>query len=217
MMKIKGAIFDMDGTLLDSMGAWRNLSVRFVRSLGEEPEDHMEEHMVSLGYPKNREYLQAHYAPNLTLEQINDGMLRCMNDFYRNEAQLLPNVVELLEELKHRGVKMCIASATHKPMCELALKTAGIDHYFSEIFDVSGTGKNKNYPDIFEKALEHLGTPKEETVVFEDAHYSIKTCKAAGFPVVAICDAWEPLQDEVEALADVYVHSYKEMERIFAK
>lgn len=217
MMKIKGAIFDMDGTLLDSMGAWRNLSVRFVRSLGEEPEDHMEEHMVSLGYPKNREYLQAHYAPNLTLEQINDGMLECMNDYYRDEVKPLPHVFELLDELKRRGVPMCIASATPKAMCETALKAVGMDHYFCKIFDVPSAGKDKNYPDIFEQALSYLGTPKEETVVFEDAHYSIKTCKAAGFPVVAICDAWEPLQDEVEALADVYVHSYKEMERIFAE
>ena len=216
-MKIKGAIFDMDGTLLDSMGAWHTLSSRFVRSLGYEIEEGFEQKMQSLGYPKNREYLQTHYAPQMTLEQINDAMLQCMTDYYRKEVQLLPHVSDLLEELKRRGVKMCIASATHKEMCEVALKTAGIDHYFSEIFDVSGTGKNKNYPDIFENALKHLGTPKEETPVFEDAYYSIKTCKAAGFPVVAIRDAWEPLQDEVKALADVYVLSYGEMDKIITE
>lgn len=214
-MKIKGAIFDMDGTLLDSMGAWRNLSSRFVCSLGKTPEEGMEEKMRILGYPKNREYLQAHYAPHMTLEQINDAMLQCMTDFYRSEAQLLPHVLDLLNELKRRGVPMCVASATPKDMCEVALKAVGIDHYFSEIFDVPGTGKNKNYPDIFERALAHLGTAKEETPVFEDAHYSIKTCKAAGFPVIAICDQWEPLQDEVKELADVYVLSYEEMDKIF--
>ncbi len=215
-MKIKGAIFDMDGTLLDTMGAWRTLCCRFVRSLGYEPEEEMEEKMRALGYPKNREYLQAHYAPNMTLEQLNEAMLQCMVDYYRCEAQPLPYVTELLDELKRRDVKMCIASATHKEMCEVALKAAGIDHYFSAIFDVPGAGKNKNYPDIFEQALSYLGTAKEETPVFEDAHYSIKTCKSAGFPVVAIRDAWEPLQDEVKALADVYVVSYKEMDKIFA-
>ena len=215
-MEIKGAIFDMDGTLLDTMPAWRTLCVRFVRSLGLEPEADMQTQMKTLGYPKNREYLQAHYAPHMTLEQINEGMLQCMTDFYRNEAKLLPNVLELLDELKSRGVPMCVASATPKSMCEIALKASGIDHYFCDIFDVNSVGKNKNYPDIFEAACSRLGTAKEVTPVFEDAHYSIKTCKAAGFPVVAIRDSMEPLQDEIRELADVYVLSYAEMEKIFA-
>ncbi len=215
-MEIKGAIFDMDGTLLDSMSTWRTLTVRFVRSLGLEPEENMQAPMQELGYPKNREYLQSHYAPHMTLEQINEGMLQCMTDFYRNEVQLLPHVIELLDELKSRGIPMCIASATPRSMCEVALKSTGIDHYFSEIFDVPSIGKDKNNPDIFEAACSHLGTAKEMTPVFEDAHYSIKTCKAAGFPVVAIRDNTEPLQEEIKELADVYVLSYAEMDKIFA-
>lgn len=216
-MKIKGAIFDMDGILLDSMLIWHTLDSRYIDSLAVPVEDGLEEKLRVMGYPKNQEYIKEHYCPEKTLEEIDDGMLQCMANFYRNEVEPLPYVKELLEELKSRGVKMCIASATPKWMCKIGLKRAGIDGYFSEIFDVPGVGKNKNYPDIFEKALAYLGTAKEETPVFEDAYYSIKTCKAADFPVIAIRDKTEPKQEEIKNLADLYLLSYAEREKIFAE
>lgn len=214
-MNIKGAIFDMDGTLLDSMVEWRTLGSRYISSLGKPVEDGLEEKLSSLEYPKNREYMKEHYCPEKTLEEINDGMLQCMADFYHDEVELRPYVKELLEELKSRGVKMCVASATPKWMCEIALKKVGIDGYFSEVFDVPSVGKGKNFPDIFEKALSYLGTKKEETPVFEDAHYSIKTCKAANFPVIAIREKTEPKQEEIKELADIYLLCYGEREKIF--
>lgn len=214
-MNIKGAIFDMDGTLLDTMIVWRTLGSRFVAACGATAEEELDTKLNQMAYPKNREYLQEHYCPDKTLEEIEQGMLQCMVDFYRNEAEPLAYVKTMLQAMKEKGIKMCVASATPKWMCELALERAGLRDYFSAIFDVDSVGKSKNHPDIFEQALAFLGTAKEETAIFEDAHYSIKTCKAAGFPVVAVNDNQEAKQAEIRALADVYLYSYAEWPKIF--
>ena len=211
-MKITGAIFDMDGTLTESMQMWRTLRERYVRAKGLEPEKDLDRHIEQLGWEHSYSYLRDTYGIDLesSSEMYEDMKKLVVEPFYRNEVELRPGTMELLEKLKSKGVKMCIASATDQGLVETALNTVNIRHYFSKLYCVPEFGKNKHFPDIFEAALEHLGTERESTFVFEDALYSAKTAHEAGFPIVAIRDATEPKQEELKELAVLYVNDYRD-------
>ncbi len=211
-MKITGAIFDMDGTLTESMQMWRSLRERYVRAKGLEPEKDLDKHLGEIGWENSYDYLRKTYGINLesNSEMYEDMKKLIVEPFYRNEVKLRSGTLELLEQLNSRGVKMCVASATDEWLVEIALETLNIRRYFSKLYCVPEFGKNKSFPDIFEAALEHLGTDKESTFVFEDALYSAKTAHEAGFPIVGIFDSTEPDQDGLKKIAALYVHDYRD-------
>jgi HAD superfamily hydrolase (TIGR01509 family) len=112
----------------------------------------------------------------------------------------------MLERLSRKGVKMCLATATDRESVEFVLKKLGIDKYFSKIFTSSEVGVGKREPLIYELALEYLGTPKDETYVFEDAYYAMKTAHNAGFKVAGVYDVnVTQTVDEIKSLCDCYI------------
>lgn len=202
---IKGAIFDMDGTLLDSMPAWRSIASRYVKSLGMIPQKGLDERIRHKSMAEAAEYINLHHKLQKTPEQIQNGVIDAMAQFYENEVVCKPGIEKFLHQLKERGVKLCIATATDRPLVKLALERTNIIHYFDAIFTCSEVGKGKAAPDIYEQALAFLGTRREETYVFEDASYAVATAQRAGFPVVAIYDKYEPEQKVIKKLARFYV------------
>ena len=100
---------------------------------------------------------------------------------------------------------MCVATVTDRYLVEETLERLGVLHYFSEIFTCAEVGFGKDKPIIYRKALEHLGTKKDETIVFEDALFALRTAKADGFYTVGVYDRHEKRQDELKSLADYYI------------
>lgn len=208
---IKGAIFDMDGTLLDSMPAWRSTASRYVKSLGMVPEKGLDERIRHKSMAEAAEYINMHHKLQKTPEQIQNGVIDAMAQFYENEVVCKPGIEEFLHQLKEQGVKLCIATATDRPLVKLALERTNITHYFDAIFTCSEVGKGKAAPDIYEQALAFLGTRREETYVFEDACYAAVTAHKADFPVVAIYDKHEPEQRTLKRQAQYYVKDTREL------
>lgn len=206
-MNLKAAIFDFDGTLFDSNSIWLTAGEDYLRSIRREPQPGLAQALSAMSLQQAADYLKAEYSLSLTTAQIMEGINKTVEDFYLHSAQPKPGVPEFLKKLHRQGIKMCIATATDRYQIEAALTRCGLDHYFSEIFTCSSVGHGKDEPHIFEAALQHLGTPKAETLVFEDALHAIQTAKAAGFPVAAVSDPYEPKQTEVRALADFYLLS----------
>lgn len=213
-MKMKGAVFDMDGTLLDSMGIWDSLGERYLDSLGIQPHENLKETLRTMSLQQSAHYLQKEYGLKKTTEEIMRELNRLLEDFYRFEAPLKPGVQKLLAWLKANSVKLCLATATDRFLTEAALKRCGILPYFEEIFTCEEVGAGKDEPRIFETALDFLKTEKAETVVFEDALYAIETAKKAGFPVAAVYDRYEKDQKKVRELADVYLMDPGEIEKL---
>jgi len=207
-MEVKGAIFDMDGTLLESMGVWRGLRQRALISMGIQPRDDFLDAIKEMSIPEKNEYILKEYGVDFEVPENHKVLCHCLSEFYRHEAAPKEGLATFLEELKQRGVSMVVASATHMPLVEIALEAQGIRHYFTEIYSCQSVGKNKSEPDIYEMSMERIGCSKENVVVFEDALYAIKTCKKAGFTVAGIYDAYEAEQEEVKALSDVYFKAY---------
>ena len=111
-------------------------------------------------------------------------------------------------------MKLCLATATDRCLVEAALERCGVLSHFGEIFTCNAVGHGKDEPHIFEAALRFLGTRKPETIVFDDALYAIRTAKEAGFPVAAVYDRHEKAQDQIRALADVYLEELTQLNRL---
>lgn len=210
-MKIQGAIFDMDGTLLDSMGIWRNLMTEYVRFLGLQPKEDGQPVPSSMTWYEMAFYLEREYGVKQSANQVLNGIDEMLEQFYFEKAPLKPGVAKLLEYLHENGVKMCILTMTERYLAEAALKRCGVLHYFEKVFNCQEEGSSKDDSRIFEKALSFLGTQKARTIVFEDSLYAMETAKAAGFPVVAVHDAYHEDQASIRMVANCYVDTFEDL------
>ena len=202
---IKGAIFDLDGTLLDSMFIWDTIGEEYLRSLGKEPHEDLKETFMTLTLEEAAEYYRENYGVTLSVQEIVDGVNSMVEQTYRTKVTLKPGIAEYLAWLKENGVRMCVATVTDRYLVEETLERLGVRHYFSEIFTCAEVGFGKDKPVIYQKALEHLETEKRDTYVFEDMLFALNTAKTDGFPTVGVYDRHEVHQDELKGLADYYV------------
>lgn len=212
---LKGAIFDFDGTLFDSMFIWNTAGETYLRSVGTEPEKDLQAVLKPMSLLQSATYIRKKYAVELTVEEIMNGINRTVEDFYYHTVQPKEGVTAFLEQLKNRGVKMCIATATDRYQVEAALKRCGMESFFSEIFTCTDVGHGKDEPVIFRKAMEHLGTTKSDTVVFEDAYHAARTAKTDGFITVAVYDSHETKQAELRSVSDCFIECFTHSEHFW--
>ena len=205
---IKGAIFDLDGTLLDSMFIWDTIGEDYLRSLGKEPHEDLKEAFMTLTLEEAAIYYRENYGVTLSVKEIVDGVNSMVEQTYRTKVTLKPGISEYLAWLKEDGVRMCVATVTDRYLVEETLERLGVRHYFSEIFTCAEVGFGKDKPIIYQKALEHLGTEKSDTYVFEDLPFALNTAKTDGFPTVGVYDRHEAHQDELKELADYYIFDF---------
>ena len=204
----KGAIFDVDGTLLDSMPIWESVAEDYLKSKGITPRPGLNEALLEIGGHESSGYFQAEYGIRDSAEEIQAAILGLLEDFYFHTASLKEGVIETLESLRAEGVRMCVATATDRSLVKPALERCGILDYFGRIFTCGEEETSKNRPDIYIRAAGFLGTEIADTLVFEDAPYAIKSAKGAGFPVVAVYDfSAVNRQNEIKSLADYYFES----------
>ncbi len=213
-MSIKNIIFDFDGTLFDSMSIWETAGIDYLASLGKTAEENLRNDLKPLSLLQSAEYLKERYALQLSTEEIMAGVNKTVEDFYFHKAMPKENVIEFLQVLQNKGIKMCIATATDRYQVEAALKRCNMLHFFDAIFTCSEVGHGKDEPHIFEYACGNLKADKKETAVFEDAYHAAKTAKNAGFFLVAVYDRYEKHVEEMKALADVYVSDFSEAEKL---
>lgn len=210
-VEIEGAIFDMDGTLIDSMYIWDIVGIRYLENMGITPAPGLREQLRPLSLNQAAAYFQKHCLPSLTIAEILDGLSHIVEREYCTHVPLKPGVTALLEHLTRKQVPMAVATATDRKIVEQVLTRLNIRHYFSAIFSCLEYGTGKDQPLIFEKALQFLGTKKERTIIFEDALHAITTAKKAGFPVVGVFDQSESINEQqIVALCDTYCLSLEE-------
>lgn len=205
---LKGAIFDLDGTLLDSMFIWDTIGEDYLRTLGKEPHEDLREAFMPLTLEEAAEYYREHYGVTLSVTEIVDEVNAMVEGIYRTKVTLKPGIKEYLHWLKENGVKMCVATVTDRYLVEETLERLGIRHYFSGIFTCAEFGYGKDKPIIYREALAHLDTTREETCVFEDSFFALKTAKNDGFTAVGVYDKYEKRQDELRHLAHYYIRDF---------
>ena len=208
-MTLQAAIFDMDGTLIDSQMLWEVVFAEYGRRFGDgtpfAPSEADNKTIRTLPTRLAVELLHDRYGIGESGEQLLAIANEIYVRFYGEEVQLKPGVAEFLEFCKMSGVRMCIATATAPNLVELALAHCGIGGYFERLFSCAELGVGKDVPDVFLLAQEFLGADREHTWVFEDSLTALETAAAAGFPTVGISDPYNGYQDRVEAVSTVFI------------
>ena len=205
---IKGAIFDLDGTLIDSMFIYENMAQEMLAEQGISAPADIRYRMRKMTLLQMAQYTKSEFGLSESVEEIIQAVVDRIVDFYTHEAETKPGVKEMLAEFERMGVKMCIVTVSERPIVEAALRRNDILKYISKIITCGEVGHDKNRPDIYRAALEYLGTDKSDTVVFEDELHTIQTAKNDGFTVFGVAENTVPEQDQVKALCDLYITDY---------
>lgn len=209
MLDVKAAIFDMDGTLVDSLMLWDILGEAMVKVYPEVANvvvsDEDTKAIRVLPLIDGMQLLHDNYNMGESGEALFRLATDTFADFYANRVELKPGVREFLDYLQSRGVRMCIASATNPDLVQSALEHCGIAHYFETVFSCGVLGKGKDTPDIYLMAQEYLGADIQHTWVFEDAFVAIQTATGIGMQTVGIYDSYNAHQDKIKAMATHYI------------
>ena len=208
-MKIKAAIFDMDGTLVDSLMLWEvfwsTIGEKYLNDKNFRPNPQDDKAVRTLTLKDAMELVHKNYNFGDSGEELFNLTNDILLDFYANKVELKAGVREFLDCCKDNGVKMCIASATEPELVKVAIKHCDIEKYFLKVFSCSDLGVGKDKPDVYLLASEFLGEKTEETWVFEDSVVAIETATKIGMPTVAIYDRFNYGQERMKEISTQYI------------
>ncbi len=200
------AIFDFDGTLVDSMTMWRGVGKAFLEQNGYPP---LKYQKPSDNDKWEKDFLNAvneQLGLKVTYDEFYTWFSKYVFDQYANCIPLKPTAYDFLEKLHRHGVKMCLCSSTHREMMEPALERLNLDKFFEFTCHCGEFGKEKNEPDIFIHCMKKLGAENpNEVAVFEDALYAAQTAHNAGFYTVGIYDVTELKSLQLKEFCDQYI------------
>jgi HAD superfamily hydrolase (TIGR01509 family) len=210
--KYKGAIFDLDGTILDSMGLWRQIDVEFAQKRGLPLPDEYVRSISAMDAKQAAKYTVDFFGLSETPEELMNEWYEMAEAAYAGAIPLKPCAYEYLRKLHANGMKLMIATASDIALCTSALVNHGVREWFSSITTATEVEKGKGSPDIYIRAAEKEGLSPNECVVFEDILAGIKGSKAGGFYTVGIYDEHSKNEwEEITRVADMSIRSFEEL------
>lgn len=213
MENIKAAIFDLDGTLVDSMWVWDRLMRDFLFKYNLVASEEMYRRVAFMTLVQSSEYFCREFETlDRTPGQVRAEWKEMVYHSYAEKVMLKPGVKEFLQRLKQNGVKTAIATACAVELAEACLKHNGIFEMFDEIVYADEVGGSKETPKIFEECLRRLGCSADEAVLFEDILVALNSAKQINLHTVIIeDDAAKADRDELKRLADRYILDFTEI------
>ena len=210
--EIKAAIFDMDGTLVDSTGLWHEIDKAFFRKRGMEiPSDYAQK-IVHLGLKQAAIFTKEEYGIKETPQEIMDEWHQMSLDMYRNDVRLKDGAIELLEFFKKNNIPMAVATANDEQLYMPCIERLGIGQYFDYVADVNNVKEGKQSARIYEYLAEKMSTNKENTMVIEDMPTCIKTAYKSGFITIAVFDnASKQFDEDKKKNSHLFINSLKDL------
>ena len=213
---IKACLFDMDGTLIDSMGLWHGIDVEYFRKYGKVLPDTYQEEIEGLSVIETAVYTKEHYGFEDTIEGMIDEWNQMAHEQYAKHITFKPGVRDFLLSLKEKGIKMGVATSNSRFLFDAIADASGL----CSIMDASVTGEEvsngKPAPECYLKVASKLGVRPEECLVFEDIIMGLQAGINAGMKTVAVSDTYSASKwEEKKAMSDYYIESYEDVEVIF--
>jgi len=209
---VKAVIFDLDGTLVDSMWMWKQIDIDYLGRFGYEVPDDLQDSIEGMSFTETAEYFKNRFNIPDSLEQIKSDWNAMAWDLYANQVPLKAGVADFLEMLRQKEIKLGIATSNSRELVELVTKKNQIHSYFQTIRTSCDVNKGKPAPDIYLKVAEDLCVDPKDCLVFEDVVQGIMAGKNAGMTVCAVKDAYSEKQDvEKKECSDYYIDSYVEL------
>ena len=210
---MKYIIFDLDGTLIDSMPVWRGTGSGFLKNHNFPVPANLMEVVKTQTIWQTAEWFRTELGVPMEAEDIVNEIVESVVEAYRHTIPLKDGAKEYLEQMAQEGIKMCILTASEAEYIMPALERLDIRKYFDHVLTCTELGVFKDDGKAYLVAMDKMGGTLEDTVVFEDAYYAVKGAKSVGFPVYAVLDEAVRADDikKIKATADICIHSYKEI------
>lgn len=209
---MKGAIFDLDGTLIDSMWVWAKIDDELLQSFGEKPDSAYREAVTQLSFREGAEYIINRYSlaktPEEILAQIDSMAMR----EYRDSVKLKPGVKEYLTTLAKQNIRLVVGTSCTEELCRAVLESNGIIGLFNDLIFANKIPGGKRTPEFFRVCAERMELECGECTVFEDSAFAAQSAREAGCKTVGIYDDYN--KEEFGALSeacDITIHSFKEL------
>lgn len=209
---IKGAIFDLDGTLVDSMWVWAQIDVDYLKAKGCSMPKNLKDEITHLSFTQTAVYFKEKFKINDSIEKILSDWHEMAFNHYANNVKLKPGAKKFLEYLKSHQIKIALATSNSVPLLEACLKSNEIYDYFDSITTTDEVCNGKDCPDVYLLTAEKLGVAPKNCLVFEDILPAVKAAKCADMKVIAVKD--DASLTSKEALlthADKYIHSFEDL------
>jgi len=206
-----GMIFDVDGTLLDSMPVWAHSGERYLSTLGIHAPESLGSILFSMTMQQGAQYIKETFGLSQAAEEIRGGIIQVVAEAYRNETGFKHAAFDFLQALRAADIPMAIVTSNDRMLIQAAFRRLGIETYFQEILTCGEFGSGKDSPAIFHAAAERMHSPAASTWVVEDGLYAIRTAKEAGYRTIGIADASSRADEpQIRLLADYFITDFAE-------
>jgi 16S rRNA pseudouridine516 synthase len=215
---IEALIFDLDGTLVDSMWIWRDIDIAYLKRYDIALPLDMQQQIEGMSFTETAHYFKKIFNIPDEVEEIKRVWNSLALDKYRSEVPLKAGVRDFLVYARQQGLKLGIATSNSVELVECIAEVHRLRDFFTVIKTSCEVEKGKPAPDIFLLVARELGVSPERCLVFEDIVPGIMAGKSAGMKVCAVEDAYSAkTREEKRELADYYIHHYDEIERLYAE
>lgn len=209
---IKAVLFDLDGTLVDSLWMWGEIDIEYLGRHGYQVPEGLQHAVEGMSFSECAVYFKERFHLPASVEEIKAEWIEMAKDKYAHEVQMKPGAVHFLQHLKERGILMGIGTSNSRELLNAVMDSLHLSDYMDYCMTSCEAGTGKPSPDIYLKVAERLGVSPEECMVFEDTLAGVQAGINAGSRVCAVADKhshrWK---GQICRLADYYIESYDDI------
>ncbi len=209
---VKACIFDLDGTLLDSMSLWQEVDRKYLARYGIVFDPIYSEEIKKMSFDESAKYFIEKFKIPRSEKQIKEDWNQMVEAEYRDNIMAKPGGLEIIQSLAKNNIALCVATSCNKEHAKMALQRLGMLPYFDFILTCAEVGKNKEYPDVFHACANRLEVAPHECLVFEDLYMALKVCHKEGFLTVGIYDELSAHEKQnAQKVCNYYINDFFEI------